>query len=146
MTNYEFHLPPDDDIDQPDERDELVDRYLDERAVSYDELISQLEKLGGKLVFHDSEQLTQISAAFLAGATVEFSEPYGLPSYQPGTLTEDTLLVPLANIDRPQNLYRPHLCATIQDIHGTVDTLLFPIAKRSDGKLEVRGIQIYSID
>ncbi|HEV7952351.1 MAG TPA: hypothetical protein VGO98_03165, partial [Candidatus Saccharimonadales bacterium] len=62
--------------------------------------------------------------------------------YQSGTLTEDTFLVPLANIDRPQNIYRPQLCATIQDSHGMVDTLLFPIRKHSDGKLEVTGIRL----
>jgi hypothetical protein len=143
MTNYEY-TSSNDNIEQADEREALVDHYLNERDLSYDGLINQLENLGGRLAFHDTEQLPQIPAAFTAGTTVAFSERLIPGDYQIGTLTEDTFLVPLASIDHPQNLYRPQLCATIQDTQGTIDALLFPIAKRSDGTFEVRGIKIYS--
>lgn len=145
MTNYEYNKS-DNDIEQAIERDELVDRYLNERDISYDELIALLEQHGGRLVFHDSVQLAQITAAFPLGTAVEFSEQQIPGDYQSGTIIEGCFLVPLASIDRPQNIYRPQLCATIQDAHGTVDTLLFPIRKHSNGELGVSGIQVYSID
>jgi hypothetical protein len=140
MTNYE-HANDDDEIEQSLERDELVDRYLNERDMSYDELVAELEKLGGRLVFHDSERLAQITSIFPAGTSVEFSEQSIPGQYQAGIITEDTFLVPLVSIDRSQNLYRPQLCATIQDELGVIDTLLFPIAKRSDDRIEVTGLR-----
>ncbi len=139
MMNPEYFTPHD-DIEQTIERDELIDRYLDQRDMPYEALIDQLEKHGGRLVFHDSEQLAQLCAAFPASTVVEFSEQQFPSEYQPGILVEDAFLVPFANIDHQPTLYRPHLCATIQDSHGTVDTLLFPVARRSSGRLEVSGL------
>lgn len=141
MTNYEF--PNDDnEIELALARDELVDSYLNERDIAYDELVAELEQLGGRLIFHDSERLAQIVGTFPAGTSVEFSEQSIPGQYQAGIITEDPFLVPLASIDRPQNVYRPQLCATIQDTHGVIDTLLFPIAKRSDDRMEVVGLRI----
>jgi hypothetical protein len=145
MTNYE-RSNDDNEIKQALVRDELVDHYLNERDMSYDELVAELERLGGRLIFHDSERLAQITGTFPGGTTVEFSEQSIPGQYQAGIIIEDTFLVPLANIDRPQNIYRPQLCATIQDEHGAIDTLLFPIAKRSDDRIEVTGLRTNEIE
>jgi hypothetical protein len=141
MMNSEYFTPHD-DIEQSIEREELIDHYLDQRDISYEELIDQLEKHGGKLAFHDSEQLAQLQASFTAGTRVEFSEQHFPSEYQPGVLMEDTFLVPFANIDRQPALYRPHLCATIQDDRGIIDVLLLAVAKRSNGTLEVNGLSL----
>lgn len=140
MTDPEYYSP-DNEIRQALERDETVHQYLETRSLSYDGLIDNLQKLGGRVLFHNSEQLAQIANVFTAGKTVEFSE-LDIPSdYQTGTLLEDSFIVPLSSIDRPQNLYRPQLCATIQNNDGIVDTLLFPLAKNSDGTITVLGIR-----
>lgn len=138
--NPEYFIPHD-DTENAAERDDLVDQYLNQRDVSYDELICQLQEHGGKLIFHDSEQLASICAAFPAGTSVEFSESLFPDDYQLGILVEDTFLMPFAHIGQP-SLYRPRLCTTIQDSHGTIDTLLLPIAKHSDGSFEVSGLRV----
>jgi hypothetical protein len=143
MTNYNFYSP-DNEIELTEAREALVDSYLNQRDTSYDDLVAHLERLGGKIAFHDSEKLTELTAEYSVGTLVRFSEKNIPSDYQSGTLTDDAFLVPLSSIDRPQNIYRPHLCATIQNDHAIVNTLLFPIAKRSDGHLEVVGLRPYS--
>lgn len=146
MMNHEYPLPPDDseqEIEQEIEREELVERYLDERDMLYEELIDQLKKHGGEIAFHDAEQLAQLCATFSTGAVVEFSELQVPGDYQTGTIAEDSFLVPHAR-DRQPKVYRPYLCITIQDAHGVVDVVLYPIAQRSSGRLEVGGLRIAS--
>jgi hypothetical protein len=140
MTNHEYPTN-DDEIEHAILRDELVDHYLNERHISYGELLAQLHSLGGNVIFHDDEQLTAIAAMYSAETKVEFSERAVPDEYQPGIVTEDSFLVPVARIDRPQEVYRPHLCLTIKNISGVVDTLLLPIAKRSDERYEVIGVR-----
>ena len=144
MTSHEYHLPSDDDIEQEIEREELVEHYLDERDMSYEELIDQLKKLGGEIAFHDSEQLARLCASFSTGVKVEFSELQIPGDYQPGTITEDSFLVPHANMGRQPKTYRPYICVTIQDTQGTIDVVLYPVAQRSTGRLEVGGLRIAS--
>ena len=124
-----------------DEREALIDRYLVERDMSYEELMEKLAEYDGRMAFHDSEQLDRLCAAYPAGTKVEFSEQVTAGSYQPGIILEDTFMVPFANPDHERNLYRPYLCATIQNIEGVVDTLLLPVSKRSDGRLDVSGLR-----
>lgn len=140
MKNAEYPTS-DDDIRHAIEREELIDHYLSSGDLSYDTVISQLEERGGQILFHDSERLSQLAAGFPAGVTVMFSEQNIPDTWHIGILTEDAFLVPVSSIDRPQNLYRPHLCVTIQDERGIVDTLLFPIAKRSDDSIETIGVK-----
>ncbi len=139
MNNYES--PIDNVIANELAREELIERYLDAYEHSYDSLVAKLKELGARLVLDDSERLLQLSAYFEAGVTVMFSEQQLPGGYQPGTIIEDSFLVPVSTIDRPHHLYRPHLCATIQDTHGVVDTLLFPVAMRSSGVYEVMGLR-----
>lgn len=141
MNNYESY-PPDDDIEQLIEREEILNHYLNVRDLSYDELIGRLEKYGGKIAFHDSERLIEICSTFTAGTIVEFSEQQIPGDYQSGILVDDAFLLPLSTIDRPQNIYRPQLCATIQDHNGVIDTLLFPIRRRSDDTYIAAGLKV----
>lgn len=133
---------PHDDAEQSVERDELIDHYLEQRDYSYDELIDKVREHGGQIAFHDSERLAQLCAAFVAGTSVVFSEQQVPGEYQPGILTEDAFLVPFANIDHQPALYRPRVCATIQNVEGATDTLLFPVVRHSDGSYGVGGLKV----
>ena len=140
MNSYES-FSPNNDPWLADERDELIDRYLIERDSSYEELVEKLAGYDGRVAFHDSEQLDRLCATYPAGTKVEFSEQVTPGSFQPGIIVEDTFMVPFANPDHERNLYRPHLCATIQNFDGVVDVLLLPVSKRSDGRLDVLGLR-----
>ena len=140
MNNHES-FSPNNDPWLADEREQLVDRYIDERDMSYEELMEKLAEYDGRVAFHDSEQLDRLCATYPAGTKVEFSEQVAEDSFQPGVIVEDTFMVPFANPDHERNLYRPYLCATIQNLEGVVDTLLLPVSKRSDGRLDVSGLR-----
>lgn len=141
MTNPEF-FSLNNDPSLADERDELIDRYLVERDSSYEELVEKLAEYDGCVAFHDSEQLDRLCATYPAGTKVEFSEQVTPGGFQLGIIVEDTFMVPFANSHRERNLYRPYLCATIQNTDGVVDTLLLPVSKRSDGRFEVLGLRL----
>ena len=140
MTNPEFSSYHD-DLEFADERDELIDQYLVERDMSYEELMEKLAEYNGRIAFHDSEQLDRLCVVYPTGTKVEFSEQVTAGSFQPGIIVEDTFMVAFANPDHERNLYRPYLCATIQNIEGVVDTLLLPVSKRSDGRFDVSGLR-----